>query len=601
MNIFGPVLLYDLIRMARRGRYFLMRSLYAAVLLGMLYVTFESNIGVSRTSVHPNELGIFAARFCYSFMLLQFIAVLLMTPGYVGGAIAEEKVRQTLDYLLTTDLRNHEIIVGKLVSRLVNLLLFLLTGLPILSMIQLFGGVSPEMLWSGFAATLLTALSLTSLSIWLSVHARKPRDAIILTYLLVICYYGGWGIVLMAAEALGGSLPADSITVESAGVIQAIFESGHLIAAFISLDKQVGSSANVADVLAELLWRYAAFHGAVTLVCTSLAIWRIRRVYVRQRYEAPVKEDGGKRRRRLRPIGANAMLWKELRVESKFGLGAIGIISFILLALVSLGPGLMILGYYCVQCMLQEMPTLRELTESMNIYVRVAGTIFALLMALVIGLRAAGSIGSERERQTLEGLLASPLSINAIILAKWWGSIYSARWLFFLLCGIWLMGLISGGLNIVAFPLLLLLVAIYATFMASLGMFFAASSKTTLRAIMATIATALFVGGGHLFCCVLPLGLLMREFGPAGAWLAYFLAGITPPAVLGFAAFQGDELRHFSARDAQAIPIASIGIFLYVLAAVILRFWAVDRFRRSCGRVDGQLRDELFPRPRRRE
>ena len=51
-------------------------------------------------------------------------------------AVADEKDRRTLDYLLTTDLGDSEIVFGKLIARLATLSLILLTGLPIFSLLQ---------------------------------------------------------------------------------------------------------------------------------------------------------------------------------------------------------------------------------------------------------------------------------------------------------------------------------------------------------------------------------------------------------------------------------------------------------------------------------
>ena len=78
----------------------------------------------------------------------------------VAGSIAEEKDRKTLEFLLATDLRNREIILSKLGARLANLLLFILTGLPILSILQFLGGVDPNLVLAGFAATFLTMAGL---------------------------------------------------------------------------------------------------------------------------------------------------------------------------------------------------------------------------------------------------------------------------------------------------------------------------------------------------------------------------------------------------------------------------------------------------------
>src|SRR5438309_11467178 len=109
VRLFGPVLPYDMVRTARRGRFVLIRCVYAGVLasiLGMVYLSWYADRPSGEISV--TELADFAERFFFTFMTVQFCAVVLLTPAYTGGAIAEEKERHTLEYLLATDLRNPE-------------------------------------------------------------------------------------------------------------------------------------------------------------------------------------------------------------------------------------------------------------------------------------------------------------------------------------------------------------------------------------------------------------------------------------------------------------------------------------------------------------
>src|SRR5207245_4291873 len=132
------------------------------------------------------QAGRFAQNYFETFMLIQIIAVMLLTPAYVAGSVADEKVKKTLEFLLATDLRNREIVLSKLLSRLANLTLFVLTGLPILSLIQFLGGVDPNLVLAGFIATLMTMLGLGGISIMNSVAFKRPRDAIALSYLPVL-------------------------------------------------------------------------------------------------------------------------------------------------------------------------------------------------------------------------------------------------------------------------------------------------------------------------------------------------------------------------------------------------------------------------------
>src|SRR5207247_9608318 len=103
------------------------------------------------------EMARFAASFFHTFLIVQFLAVLLLAPAFTAGAIAEEREKGTLSDLLTTQLLSREIILGKLFSRLSQLVLLLLVGVPILSLLQLLGGLDPALLAAGFGLTLLLA------------------------------------------------------------------------------------------------------------------------------------------------------------------------------------------------------------------------------------------------------------------------------------------------------------------------------------------------------------------------------------------------------------------------------------------------------------
>src|SRR5439155_9151985 len=132
-HLFGSVLFYDVIRMARRSRYILLRCLYAGglavVLYWLYYRTFVApaflprpprplvlpgpgSPGAMWNFQTPNRvlLTIFAEQFFNWFMILQFILVFLLTPVYAASCIAEEKERHTLEYLFATDLSDREIV-----------------------------------------------------------------------------------------------------------------------------------------------------------------------------------------------------------------------------------------------------------------------------------------------------------------------------------------------------------------------------------------------------------------------------------------------------------------------------------------------------------
>src|SRR5207247_2621258 len=137
----------------------------ASLLLTILWMIFATGDRGWGWQDPRLQAAVLAQTFFSIFMVVQLVAVILLTPAYVAGAISDEKDRKTLEFMLATDLNNHEIILSKLLSRLANITLFVLTGLPILSILQFVGGVDAELMLYGFAGTGLTMVGIASISI----------------------------------------------------------------------------------------------------------------------------------------------------------------------------------------------------------------------------------------------------------------------------------------------------------------------------------------------------------------------------------------------------------------------------------------------------
>src|SRR5829696_1051280 len=187
-SLVGPVLAYDVLRVGRKPRVIWFRLAYAILLAGLCAWVYFTWYAMAQYrgggTVRPKDLSRLAETFFSVYMVVQFILVCVLTPASVAGAIADEKERRTLEFLLATDLRDREILFGKLASRVGSLLLFLLAGLPILGLMQFFGGIDPNLVVAAFVATVVVVLSLSAVGIAASVLSRRARDAIALTYLV---------------------------------------------------------------------------------------------------------------------------------------------------------------------------------------------------------------------------------------------------------------------------------------------------------------------------------------------------------------------------------------------------------------------------------
>jgi ABC-type transport system involved in multi-copper enzyme maturation permease subunit len=502
---------------------------------------------------------------------VQFVTVLLLTPAYTAGALAEEKERRTLEFLLATDLHNREIVLSKLASRVAQLTLLVFTGLPILGFTQLLGGIDPNLVLAGFIATGLTMASLASFSILCSTYTRKVRDAVVLTYLGLAAYLG--------LSHLVASEPA--ITAAFGDRVLA----GNVFAVLTRLQADVAADKDLAGTVPGLLRDYAIYHGSVALICVAWAVARLRVVALRHVHEKAPRQARSVRHR-LRPrVRSLPMVWKEVFAEPGFRLNWPGKILVGLLMATSLAPALVILLHWMVtpaplygygQPYGSPAGLLEELSRPMNIWVRLVGTGVACLVLLGVAVRAAGSISGERDRETLDSLLLSPLHSYDILFAKWLGSLVGMRWAFAWLSMVWGLALVTGGLHLGSLVLLMLTCLVYASTLAGIGLWFSTACRTTLRATLATLGVAAGVSGGPwlLWLCCLPVGIP-----------AFDIAGfLSPPAVLGWLAASWSQFGTTSDWDVRAI-LCLFGLFFWALAAAFLWSVTMSRFRRISSRM----------------
>jgi ABC-2 type transport system permease protein len=121
----------------------------------------------------------------FLFGLLTYIQlglILFITPGLTAGTISTEREKQTLNILLTTSQSSMQIILGKLSSSIAFLVLMLIAGLPIYSLVFLFGGISPGQLGLIFLFFFLTMITVGSIGVMFSTITRKTIVAMIATY-----------------------------------------------------------------------------------------------------------------------------------------------------------------------------------------------------------------------------------------------------------------------------------------------------------------------------------------------------------------------------------------------------------------------------------
>jgi ABC-type transport system involved in multi-copper enzyme maturation permease subunit len=135
---------------------------------------------------------------------LQLVWAAFFSAMLAAAAVAHEKDRRTLILLLLTNLSNSELVLGKLLASILNVLVMLAAAFPLFMAATLLGGISYSQIAWSFAITLTSVLACGSLGSLLALWREKTFQALALTVLVLVLWVAGWEIV--AAGALGDSI-----------------------------------------------------------------------------------------------------------------------------------------------------------------------------------------------------------------------------------------------------------------------------------------------------------------------------------------------------------------------------------------------------------
>jgi ABC-type transport system involved in multi-copper enzyme maturation permease subunit len=193
---FVAVILKELRSQMRGGRAFALLGAYLLLLIGFEWTIAKVFL------VNSENMG--AESYKMGFMLFtmlslfQLLLISFLTPSFTAGAISREKEQQTFDLLVVSEISPISVILGKLVSSLGYVFLLIITSIPVMSTVFLFGSVSPEDFLATFLILITTTITFGSIGIFFSSLIRKTQIATALTY--------GTIMFLLVATLIGGSL-----------------------------------------------------------------------------------------------------------------------------------------------------------------------------------------------------------------------------------------------------------------------------------------------------------------------------------------------------------------------------------------------------------
>jgi len=569
-GIVGPHFYYDLVRLGRRARTWDTRVIYSVLLLvgiGLVYffrfpLRDWEGLFVSTGSIGLSDASNLAQRFAFTIVFLQNVAVFILAPPYLAPVIVEERERGTLELLYTTHLRSHQIVLGKFFARLVHLGVIILGGLPILSLVQLWGGLDVPTLLANFLLIFMNLIAVGSVALLASTLAKRVVTAVMCTY----------GIVIPIAFCFGG------LSLSTGEGFMGMYEM-------------------------RLAWPIGALfvHVPVTITCLVGALIAMRADRLSENRTPPriprhmrsrpkpkveeiipqaklVEEEERQpsivrvRNYELPPILGDPLYWKEVSLNYRpfykspvfytiLGLAGYIVVSILLSLLVGSG--------------FDNAESWGDRAATLGFALRGLGVLYGTLFCLGMGFFAAAAVVRERQNKTLDSLLTIPIERQDILNAKWLAGLN--RNLGWLLC-LWAMavfGLVTGGMHFAGAMLFAGIPVFHAAFFNSLGLYLSVVCKTLIEAYvkLALIFFAL-LAGTWLAGTVLEWAGLRTLGNVVGI-------GLNPAWTWWAASFSYPEFnRDHDALMAQ-LSGCLLGLCIYLVGAIAFWFLACRTFQRE--------------------
>lgn len=116
---------------------------------------------------------------------LQCFIILFMIPTLTASSIAGERERQTLDVMLTTPIRPFSIVLGKVFASMTQVLMYVLSSVPIMSLAFIIGGMSWTYILGFIAMVIYASFYVGAIGVYCSAKKKRTITAVIGSYIII--------------------------------------------------------------------------------------------------------------------------------------------------------------------------------------------------------------------------------------------------------------------------------------------------------------------------------------------------------------------------------------------------------------------------------
>jgi len=406
----GPIFVREALTAPRRPRHYLMRSGFVAGLLILFYTIRQATIGFQDV-LFAGDVAAFSSLVFQVFSVLQLTLGMFFATLFTASSIAQEKDRQTLILLLMTDMRSHELALGKLTASILVVAVLLTASLPVACSLRLLGGVTwPQILW---ASAIVGSVTLAA-GAWGGLVAfwkEKTFQTLAISVLGVVVF-------VATAEGLVTVFGTDSAAGYCVGRISPYRSLGEILNPLQQTVSGVIKVSALPSVLAFL--GLAALLSSITIV--RMRTWnpsqtmKLSALLPEPSAEAAETDERKPQqsRRHHRTVWNNPVIWREMRTRA-YGRRVFWIkLIYVILTVTVVWSA-------------ASQAATPELVLGMVSSPAFAFLGAAIMSLLLINAQAVTSITTERDGRTLEPLLITDMSAREFMLGKIGGAAWNAR------------------------------------------------------------------------------------------------------------------------------------------------------------------------------
>ena len=474
----GPIFDKELRVSSRRRRNYVLRFAYVALLTVFLALVWIEAMGQSGSAVYRISRMAEAGKYIVIYMVwFQFCATQFLAVILLSNSISDEIYHRTLGLLMTTPINSFQIVMGKLFSKLLQLVLLLAISLPLLAIIRVMGGVPWNYVISSLCITLTTVIFVGSLSLFFSIFCRRAYVVIIVTIITLGAIFALLPLGLYAVWDITNS------TISERSIFTLIFLPNPYCSMFINTIAMVEPRS--AAALTFYSWPLnCGIMLAASALLLFVSVFIVRKVALRQA-TGQLEGSAGKRRSRraakaagagqqtfagaIRRVVGPPIIWKELR-SPMFRHHKIR-------TCILASAGLILLSgtyYLCAKARVLD-------DEGTHAAYAVIFLGVGMLFTIVL---PATSITSERESRSWPVLLATPLDDKDILLGKFIGALRRSFPSWLLLFGHIIAFSFIGFIHPFAILQTGILVTWIMIFLSGSGLYFSSRFKNTTTAVI---------------------------------------------------------------------------------------------------------------------